>query len=374
MTIQNEAVASFTGIGRRQVIEETTWWRIPWPTNVDPLAQTFTLTEDRFITAVGLYFGRKSPTKTVTIQIRNVVNGYPGATVMVSKTLLPAEVNASEDGSAETKVTFDEPVLLFADTEYAIVAVTDSDQYCLYVARMAENDLISGTKVTRQPYTIGVLFSSSNATAWTAHQEMDMKFKLYGAVFENEAILQFDSVTTNEVGQLIVSAAQLVPRGCNLLWQWSPDGAQWFPLANGDATLLRSLQTSVYVRAILRKGFKTSPVIQAKTAILVGLSYKDSGVYVSKQVTAPEFSNILVYLDMYVPSGTSQVLQYSVDDGDNWNTFNAPTSKRVDANFYQYRYTATLDNPATTIRLRINSSSTSALITPKSKRLILIVS
>lgn len=201
-----------------------------------------------------------------------------------------------------------------------------------------------------------------------------MKFKLYGAVFENEAILQFDSVTTNEVGQLIVSAAQLVPRGCNLLWQWSPDGAQWFPLANGDATLLRSLQTSVYVRAILRKGFKTSPVIQAKTAILVGLSYKDSGVYVSKQVTAPEFSNILVYLDMYVPSGTSQVLQYSVDDGDNWNTFNAPTSKRVDANFYQYRYTATLGSPATTIRLRINSSSTSALITPKSKRLILIVS
>lgn len=60
MTIQNEAVASFTGIGRRQVIEETTWWRIPWPTNVDPLAQTFTLTEDRFITAVGLYFGRKA--------------------------------------------------------------------------------------------------------------------------------------------------------------------------------------------------------------------------------------------------------------------------------------------------------------------------
>ena len=374
MTIQNEAVASFTGIGRRQVIEETTWWRIPWPTNVDPLAQTFTLTEDRFITAVGLYFGRKSSTKTVTIQIRNVVNGYPGATVMVSKTLLPAEVNASEDGSAETKVTFDEPVLLFADTEYAIVAVTDSDQYCLYVARMAENDLISGTKVTRQPYTIGVLFSSSNATAWTAHQEMDMKFKLYGAVFENEAILQFDSVTTNEVGQLIVAAGQLVPRGCNLLWQWSPDGALWFPLANGDATLLRSLQTSVYVRAILRKGFKTSPVIQAKTAILVGLSYKDSGVYVSKQVTAPEFSNILVYLDMYVPSGTSQVLQYSVDDGDNWVTLDSPTSKRVDANFYQYRYTATLDNPATTIRLRINSSSTSALITPKSKRLILIVS
>ena len=177
-----------------------------------------------------------------------------------------------------------------------------------------------------------------------------------------------DSVNINEVGQLIPHGS--APCVTNNGPRWT----LWFPLANRDATLLRSLQTSVYVRAILRKGFKTSPVIQAKTAILVGLSYKDSGVYVSKQVTAPEFSNILVYLDRYVPSGTSQVLQYSVDDGDNWNTFNAPTSKRVDANFYQYRYTATLGSPATTIRLRINSSSTSALITPKSKRLMLIVS
>ena len=57
MTIQNEAVASYTGIGRRQVIEEVTW-RVPWPTGVDPLAQTFTLTEDRFITAV-FPIGRK---------------------------------------------------------------------------------------------------------------------------------------------------------------------------------------------------------------------------------------------------------------------------------------------------------------------------
>lgn len=373
MTIQNEAIASYTGIGRRKVIEEVTW-RVPWPRGVDPLAQTFTLTEDRFITAIGLYFGRKSTTKNVTVQIRNVVNGYPGTTVMVSKTLLPSEVSVTENGSVETKVTFDEPVLLLANTEYAIVAVTDADQYCLYVARMAGNDLISGTKVTRQPYTIGVLFSSSNASAWTAHQEMDMKFRLYGAVFDNEAILRFGSVVTVDVGQLIIAAGQLIPRGCNLLWQWSADGAQWFPLADGDVTALSSLQTLVYVRAILRKGFKTSPVVHANTVSLIGLSYKAAGVYVTKQMTYPEFTDILVYVDMNTPSGTTQALQYSVDDGATWNNFDAPTSKQVDANYYQYRYTKTLGATATKIRLRLNTSSTSGLITPRAKRLILIVS
>ena len=274
----------------------------------------------------------------------------------------------------ETKVTFDEPVLLLASTEYAIVAVTDADQYCLYVARMAQNDLISGAKVTRQPYTIGALFSSSNATAWTAHQEMDLKFKLYGAVFGNEAILQFGSVVTSDVGQLIIAAGQLIPRGCNLLWQWSADGAQWFPLADGDVTALSALQALVYVRAVLRKGFKTSPVVHGGTVSLIGLSYKAAGVYVTKQMTYPEFSDILVYLDMYTPSGTAQVLQYSTDDGANWNDFAPPTSRQVDANYYQYRYAETLGGAATTIRLRLNTSSTSALITPRAKRLMLIVS
>lgn len=372
-TLQNEAKEAYTGIGRREIIETVTWQRV-WPRHVDPLAQSFTLTEDRFITAVGLYFKTKDAAKPVTVQIRNMVNGYPGATVLVSKTLTPAEVGVSDTGATETKVTFDEPVLLYRDTEYCIVVISDADTYCIYIAKMAGTDLISGSRVTKQPYTVGVLFSSSNATTWSAHQDADLKFKLYGAVFSDQAVLQFQNVAVTNVGQLILAVGELIPEGCGLSWQWSNDGALWFALADGDATELTALQTTVYVRALLTKGFKTSPVIHANTALLVGMSYKAAGVYVTKQVTAEEFTEILVYLDLNTPSGTAQALQYSIDDGANWVDFGAPTSKQVDANFYQYRYTDTLLVGATTIRLRLNTSSTSGLITPRAKRLMLILS
>lgn len=372
-TIQNEGIGAYTGIGRQQILETITW-RVPWFQSVDPLAQTFTLTEDRFITAIGLYFHTKDPSKTIIVQIRNVVNGYPGATVLVSKTVQPADVPVTTDGSLETKVTFDEPVLLFADTEYAIVVATEADQYRLFVAHLAEDDLITGAKVTRQPYTVGVLFSSSNATAWTTHQEMDLKFRLYGAVFEDEAVLRFNPVEVDNISMLVLAVGQLIPQGCNILWQWSPEDSQWFPLNSSDVTMLSAPRTTIHIKAILRKGAKTSPVIHAKSATLIGMSYKENGTYVSRQVTADNFEDILVYIDLNTPSGTSQTLQYSVDDGENWLDFEVPSSKQVDAEFYQYRYTKTLGAPATQVRIRINATSSSRLVTPRAKRLMLILS
>jgi len=371
--IQDEAVAAYTGIGKKQVIETTTWQN-PWRYLIDPLAQSFTLAENRFITAVGLYFHTKDPSIPVTVQIRNVVNGYPGSTVLVSKTLRPTDVSVSTNGSVEIKATFDEPVLLYADTEYCIVIITTADQYRLFVARLAENDLISGVKVTRQPYTVGVLFSSSNASTWTAHQEMDLKFKLYGAVFSDEAILRFNSVPVDNVGMLLLAVGELIPQGCSILWQWSPDSSQWYPLNDSNVTALSAIRTTVYVKAILMRGGKTSPVIHVKSATLVGLSYKAAGVYVTKQVSADNFSDILVYVDLNTPSGTTQTLQYSIDDGANWLNFESPTAKQVSAEYFQYRYTKHLASPATHVRIRLNATSNSRLVTPRARRLMLILS
>ncbi|OQC75304.1 MAG: hypothetical protein BWX44_00035 [Spirochaetes bacterium ADurb.Bin001] len=373
MPVQNEAIASYTGLGRRRIIENIIWHRPP-ARRVDPLAQTFVLTEDRFVTSIGLFFGTKDATKTVTVQIRNVVNGYPGDVVLVEKSLLPAAVGLSADSSIETKFTFDEPVLLLADTEYAITALTNSDQYRVYVARMAGTDLVTGQKVTRQPYTVGVMFSSSNATAWTAHQEIDLKFKIYGAVFEDEAILQFSPVAVTQVGQLIIAASQLVPRGTQLRWQWSSDGSQWFPLANDDVTLLSATIETAYVRAVLRKGLKCSPAIQHKSATLVGMAYKGAGVYISREKTAPAFTTATIYVDLHTPSGTTQALQYSVDGGAWAAAGAAVSSQQVDEQFTQYKYKVTLGAPATKIRVRINATSDSKLVTPKARRLMLILS
>jgi hypothetical protein len=371
--IQNEAKASYVAVGRRQIIEQTIW-QIPWWRIVDPLAQTFNLTEDRYVTAVGLYFATKDPSQPVTVQLRNVVNGYPGPTVLASRTLRPEEVITSADGTAETKVALPDPVLVQANTEYAIAIITPSSQYRVFVARMGAKDIRTGQVVARQPYTVGVMFSSSNGTAWTAHQDMDLKLRLYAAKFANEAILAFQPVPVSQVSKLVLATSQLVPRGAAIAWEWSPDGQQWFALASDDVTELGNPMDTIYLRARLQGVPSVSPVVQPGAVTLIAMKHKASGVYVSRQITSQPFTTITVYMDMYTPSGTSQAMKYSVD-GVNWVSFGNPVSQQqVDAQFVQYKYQATLSQPATQLRVRIEQSTNSPLVTPRARRLMVLLS
>ena len=72
----------------------------------DPLAQTFSFTENRIISAIGLFFTRKDASTPVTVQIRGVTTGLPNESVLAQKVVSPAEMNLN----AETKVTFSDPV------------------------------------------------------------------------------------------------------------------------------------------------------------------------------------------------------------------------------------------------------------------------
>ena len=59
------------------------------PAISSPLAQTFTVEADpeveitgRFLSSVDVYFQAKDDTLPITMEIRNVVNGYPGSKVL----------------------------------------------------------------------------------------------------------------------------------------------------------------------------------------------------------------------------------------------------------------------------------------------------
>lgn len=374
MAVQNEARASYVAVGRRQVVEQTIW-QIPWWRTVDPLAQTFSLLEDRFITSVGLFFGSKDPNQNVTVQIRNVVNGYPGPVVLATKTLTPDEVKVSTNGTQETKVTFPDPVFIPANVEHAIVILTPSSQYRVYAARMAQKDLVSGQIVSRQPYSVGVMFSSSNGTAWTAHQDIDLKFRLYGARFANEAVLAFGKVQVAQITHLLLATVQLVPRGCEIIWQWSRDGQSWYALNTNGVTGLGAPTDTVYVRAILRGSGGVSPIIQPAACTLVGMKYKNAGAYITRLISSQQpFTTVTVFADMHTPSGTGQVVEYSLD-GINWTAFGTPvSSQQVDQDFVQYKYQATLGQAVSQVRIRIRQSSTVPGTTPRARRLMVLLS
>ena len=162
--------------------------------NVDPLAQTFIVQQDgnensmsggRFITSVDLYFFEKDSSFPLTVEIRNVINGYPGPKILPfgSVTLEPADINLSATAATATRFTFPSPVFVQNDVEYCIVVITKVPSYKCWIARMGEKDVGGSRTVSTQPH-IGVLFKSHNNRAWAMSPMEDLKFKLNVAKFD----------------------------------------------------------------------------------------------------------------------------------------------------------------------------------------------
>ncbi len=154
----------------------------------DPLAETFMIDDEGgvFLTSIDVYFSSKDSNIPVTLQVRNTVNGYPGQSILpfAEKTLNPNQVSTSTDGTTATTFTFDSPVYVQENTEYAFVLMANTQDYNVYVARMGQTNLGSSRTISAQPYA-GVFFKSQNSVTWTADQNEDIKFKVKRAEFEN---------------------------------------------------------------------------------------------------------------------------------------------------------------------------------------------
>ena len=201
-SIVRESVADDRQITRTSTRETRRF--IGW---IDPLAQSF-LVDDVggvFLTSLDLFFGTKDDTIPVTIQIQEMVNGYPAPRIVPfsTKTLNPTSVNVSSDGTTATTFTFDSPVYLEENKEYCFVVMAMCNTYQVYGSRMGETTLDGTRTVSRQPYA-GVLFKSQNGSTYTADQNEDLKFTVKKAVFTtgstSTVTLANDSVNTRTLG------------------------------------------------------------------------------------------------------------------------------------------------------------------------------
>ena len=64
----------------------------------------------------------------------------------------PSAVNTSSDGSVATTFTFDSPVYVEENVEYALVVYSNSNEYNMFISRMGEKDLATGQTIAGQPY------------------------------------------------------------------------------------------------------------------------------------------------------------------------------------------------------------------------------
>lgn len=160
---------------------------------IDPLAQTFFIKSAMtkganclFASKIDLYFKRKSAVNGINVMLREVLNGYPTYNIIPFSLvhLTPDQVNVPGDGDADasvvTTVTFDAPIRLNAETEYAVVIQPDAcdPSYLIYTSKVGGKDFISGSPIT-QDWGDGVLFTSTNNRAWQSYQDEDIKFNLY---------------------------------------------------------------------------------------------------------------------------------------------------------------------------------------------------
>jgi len=194
-TVQNTIVSTREAIiARQDVIEQrnitrestrTTTEQIGW---IDPIAQTF-LVDDAggiFATSIDIYFSAKDENIPITLQVREVINGYPSKTILPfgEVVLSASSVSTSTDSTTATTFTFPSPVFLREKTEYCMCLLANTDNYRVYVARIGETQINSDRTISQQPYA-GVFFKSQNGSTWTADQNEDLKFKIKRAEFSN---------------------------------------------------------------------------------------------------------------------------------------------------------------------------------------------
>jgi hypothetical protein len=188
----------------RQAVGADTGW-------YDPLAQTFLVdvTGGAFMTDVDLFFASVDTTIPIKIEIRNVVNGYPGPVIVPFSTVIKYPSAIAVDalrGSVATNFKFPSPVYLQANTEYCLCMFADSAKYKLWVAQSGEIDVNGSGLISGQPYA-GVLFKSQNASTWTADQSQDLKFQLNRAVF-NTNTATLDLVNAHRTTDLYFDVLQ----------------------------------------------------------------------------------------------------------------------------------------------------------------------
>jgi len=161
----------------------------------DPLAQSFLVEDDTgvFLTSCDVFFRTKDDMDVpVVFQLRSMDNGLPTSKILPFSEIVldPDEVLTSADGSIATNIKFKAPVYLEGGKEYAICLASNSTKYSVYISRIGENDLLTDTFISNQPY-LGSLFKSQNASTWEPSQWEDLKFTLYRADFVQNGTVEF---------------------------------------------------------------------------------------------------------------------------------------------------------------------------------------
>ncbi|MFP3032205.1 MAG: hypothetical protein ACEY3M_14115, partial [Wolbachia sp.] len=303
----------------------------------------------------------------VVVQIRETAVGMPSQTVIAESYIEPKDIKI--DGTA-TRITWS-PVWCEASREYAIVLLTDDADTAVKIAELGKYDSVNSRWVTSQPYQVGVLLSSSNASTWTPHQNLDLTFRLLAATFtESSHVIDLGKVTANNTSDLIVlTNVEKVAFDTNVEFILTDEeGKENFLSDNLPLALRERINGELTVKVSLKGGQEKSPVLYPGLQLVMG-NLSESGDYVTRSITAGANTKITITYDALIP-GTADIKTY-VEKNVDWQLVNLTSGKPIGESWVER--THVLSNfSANETRVKLVLSGT-VVYRPKVKNLRVIV-
>jgi hypothetical protein len=296
----------------RQINRVVNYW-------VDPVAQTFVLDESAQVCGVDLWFTAKSG--EVRVQIREVQNGVPSRVILAEAVLQPEQIVVS--GGGHTRVLFATLVQLLAGTEYAVIVLCNDPITAVSIAEMGKFDATAQKWVASQPYTVGVLLSSSNASTWTAHQDKDLTFRLLGASFVSGVTqISMGSAEVEGATDIVVLSLEETPTADTRIEYvlTLPDGNDLLLAYGQPVRPAEPVTGTVQVKARLSGTAKAAPLLWPGAQLLSG-SVSQSDDYYSRSIPATGATRAVLIYNAYIPSGATVTPEIQVDGG-SWEALN----------------------------------------------------
>ena len=237
------------------------------------IAQTFLVSNAKWLTQVGIPFTQIGATGDVHVVVCETDGGKPN----LQKTLARVTVARADlkRYPAETLVPVP-PVLLEAGNRYALVLITQGDH------RVAT--------VSGESHTQGTLFFGTDGDYFTGDLTKDLMFTLYAAQFKQpriEVVLQSISLAGG-IADLAIKTQQVVPDGTELVYEAQVAG-KWYPVAD-LAPLLATLPDIVPLRAVLLGTTDLAPALQLTANAITASRPTTSFLHWSAQRTLPAAS------------------------------------------------------------------------------------
>lgn len=279
----------------------------------DPLAQSFALPEPQHVTAVAVKFcaiGDRS--KPVICEIVTMESGFPTTTVLAQARVDMGPVIIG----AWQRFVFPFPVFLPASQQFAFVFKTDDADHSLRIAERDGYDPATQRFVGAQPYTVGVLFSSSNAITWTAHQDEDLTMRVFCARFNpTTKIVPLGTIAVTDLSDFIAEAIVQLPTGeARLVFEATAGSEPPVRIEPGQVWERQSYFTgNVVLKAILTGSAMISPVMGRDVLAILG-KMRSTGTYISRAFDIGTAVNLKALMKTRLPAGST--IDVDIDKAD----------------------------------------------------------